>query len=178
MCVFEGVCEWVCVCAVQTLKPSQMGVLFSISHFLTLLLQGQGRLRLYDSPSLVSTYSHTYIQQQTYLSSLHYVSHFLFALLWNKLKRSLSSSTAVTHVSFIFRALYCDSELKLDVHWLQINGRRMPWWIQCCFCIFYVNIYAACIRAAITVSSSSTQMANRGVSRMLMTSGCKGSIRV
>lgn len=46
MCEFGGVC--VCVWSKITLKSSQMVVLFIISLFLTLLLQGQGSLHLYN----------------------------------------------------------------------------------------------------------------------------------
>lgn len=103
-----------------SLKSSQMGALFGISLFLTLPLQGQERLHLYDSLSLLSTYSDTYIEYKTYLSP-----GFLF----------------IMYHTFLFALLHSESSFSLfTVHygaiqsWIQTVVARMPmggrWWIQ------------------------------------------------
>ncbi len=109
ICVSLEVCVCVFVCVGQALKSSQMGVLFSISLFLTLLLQGQRRLHLCDSLSLLSTHSVENISVKGI--SLHYISHFLFAFL---------------HCSdSFFLDFQCIIVLKLDVHWLQVSGKQV-----------------------------------------------------
>lgn len=67
--------------------------------------------------------------------SLHYVSRVLYLLLETKLKSTFPSSTAVTHL--LFRSS--------SVHWLQINGRQVLWWIQPAFIVCLLSHLCKCL---------------------------------
>lgn len=122
---------------------------FRISPLLQSYCKDKGATIFIRSLSLFSSYSDADILGKKSVTgvSLHYVSHFLFALLRTKL--APSTSAVVTHRCFIFSALWCHSETVAAGGWESMG---------------------------LNVAGPYSQIGNRGISWDLGSSACRGSV--